>query len=604
MELSDFFSPLTPQLILFTVLAFLFLDVLGSFFDRFIIKSPLFLRPVLWLYGLGIFVLTWFLLHFFLPFSGRLIVISTLPFIFVALPSYLRARSWQTLIQFIRNHPWLVVVFIILAPALWIKASLPPYLTDEVRYHFLSPYEIINEQSWWFFNSDLYTHLPKSLDLSFWLPFAISKTYAPSRLLHFLLFFSTFSAIYAWLKSRFSKTIANTFLFIFPFLLTDLLIIGTSGYTDYSLAGLTALGVVLLLESVWSGKLILASAVIWGLALGTKYTALISLTLFSLVTFIFSLKAKKPITLSSPHRLLSFGFLLIIFGGFWYLKNFIYTSDPIYPFLAKIVGCRLPTCFDYSPNFFQGWTIPVTFANLPKIAWELTAHHRLLIVLLLLSPILIFRQGTRNLKYAYAFIVSGLVLELIIAHFVSGFLTRYFVYFIPLLTILVCLPATSHRLYRYLVISFALFNFAQTMKITYGVWHNFSPQEAYYAFHIGGTDIRTWVKDRLPENKDLVYWCGEPGDKTLYVLDEGIWHPKSNEQIFSIFNVNCQFAGVPNGKTYLDLQNDGITLMLASTRTCQDSSSANNPQEKLRNQLICTSKTVGKNLFLFEPFSE
>ena len=245
--LSQYFHPLNIALVLFVVAALFFFDAIGTWFDSRYIKSPAFLRPAVWLYGMGLFVAVWFGLHFFIPFRADYILFSTLPLLYIALPPYLHFRRWKELWIFAKSHRLPLIIFFILSPALFVKSSLTPYLTDEMAYHFWSPYDVKHELVW-NFGTGYYQNLPKLIDTMMVLPFALTKTYAPSRLLHFLLFYSGVTAIYAWLKLRFGFTVSALFALMYLFINQNLLIIATSGYIDYSMAILITLAVITLLD--------------------------------------------------------------------------------------------------------------------------------------------------------------------------------------------------------------------------------------------------------------------------------------------------------------------------------------------------------------------
>ena len=607
MELTDYFKPLNLQLVIFTATTLLFFDVLGSWFDRLFIKSPETYRPAIWLYGLGLFILLWFGLHFYIPFRSTTILLSALPLVLIAGPGYIRHRSWLTLINYLKANLPIVLMIGILLPALWIKASLPPYLTDEVNYHFLSPFDVRTQLSWDFDSpGDLYsytnffTFVPKIFDTLFWLPFAITKTYAPSRLIHIAIIFSATCAIYSWLKKRFGHLSANLFALIYLYLMPDLLVIGTSGYIDFSVGAVIALAIISLIDPLFTGDFdkLTTSAIFWGLAIGNKYASLSAFIFFPVLFLLFKgiLRTKDKI---SPKVIIISTLLVLLFGGYWYIKNSIYTLNPIYPFLfdCRITPCTTPA----EANNFDSFATQVTLSNLPAIFSDIVSKKIPLLFLSILAIFLIITKGGRKEKTVFSIFSLGVLLELILGRYFSGFVIRYLHYFQILLVIITVLPVNLSKIYRYCLFAFVVFNFAQTMKTTYGVWHYLSPQEIYYTFGIGGTNIKTWIKDRLPQNKDLAFWCGEPGEKTLYVIDRTILIPPTREQHFLIFNVNCQLAKLPAGQTYQDLLNAKTPLMLASTSTCQVNLDEPDNSERLYNQLVCNSQTVGKNLFLFDP---
>jgi len=575
--LSQYFHPLNIALVLFVVAALFFFDAIGTWFDSRYIKSPAFLRPAVWLYGMGLFVAVWFGLHFFIPFRADYILFSTLPLLYIALPPYLHFRRWKELWIFAKSHRLPLIIFFILSPALFVKSSLPPYLTDEMAYHFWSPYDVKHELVW-NFGTGYYQNLPKLIDTMMVLPFALTKTYAPSRLLHFLLFYSGVTAIYAWLKLRFGFTVSALFALMYLFINQNLLIIATSGYIDYSMAILITLAVITLLDVMIFANpaSFLAGSIFWGLSIGGKYTALLGLTAYTTIFSAWYLyQGKKYLHI---RNLAKFLMLLLIFGGYWYVKNLLYTGNPIYPFLF---GCKFAQCYDISGVYTGSWTIPIKFANSFKIISSLTYGHPVVVALFIVALLLL------KLHKTVIFLLIGAFIELFLTRNFSGFFDRYFLHLQTLLIIILVLPAVRYKLYLLPIIALAVFLVFTTLKTTYSPWNYLSPQEVYYA--IGKTNIYHWLKDRHKQNGDIIAWCGTSGEKDLYILDEGILYTR-DEQPMSVLVVNCRYIFPKPGQ----LATADQPVWFASHRTCDSGSD-------LETRLVCQAKPLGRYLYFYEP---
>lgn len=577
--LTDYFSPLTIPLLVFTMALFFFFDCLGNIINRIIVKADSTYRPVYWIFGLGSFVLLWFVLHFFLAFDSRLIWITILLPLVIIVKPYLKGKGPTGLLQFYKTNPVLVIILLIVLPALLIKGSLPPYLTDEVRYHFLSPFQLLNQQTWSFgTNSELYTYIPKTIDTFFSLVFGLTKTYAPARLFHYLIFFSEIAAIVAIVKKHFGGIVATLFGSMSLFLMKDVLIIATSGYTDYSVAGATALAVFALLDALLSRNIqtLLAVAAFSGFALGNKYTPLATFGAFSVSALgYFAISRKRFYRKIFPSKTIIV-FLLVLFlsGGYWYLNNFIFTGNPIYPFLLP---CKLSVCIS-TAGFFDGWTVPIRLANLPEISSQLL-QHGMLVVFLIVSLFLIIVKAGKKEKMALLFLTAGVVIDLVATSFMSGFLLRYYLYLqIPLL-FLIALPAGSKGLYRLILSLVVVYIVGSSLFNYYNPWRYLSPQEINYARQ--KTNLYQWINDRHTQNKDIIKFCADHGPQTLYILDQNIWHASSGEQFMSIFNINCVYASHP--------ENLAKEFWFASTRACAEE------------PLVCISQKKGNNLYFYKP---
>jgi len=627
--LSDFFHPLTPSLIIFTLLSFFFLDSLGTMIDQYLIKSPPFLRPSVWIYGVGILSLLWFILHFFFPFKSEYVLVSLIPLAAISVPNYVKNKHWITLFVFIKKNLAPLILIALVSPILWVKSSLPPYATDEMAYHFISPYEA-NHVTWtgptklkdslWIFNNRFYPNLPKSLDVFFSLPFALTKTFAPTRLLHFFIFYSGIWAIYAWFKSKTNFFSATIFLILYLFLHSETLIAATTGYIDYSTASLTILGIILIVEYILTTdiKNLYSSFAFWGLTIGSKLPALAPFTT-SVFLFIGWSVASKSINWTKPKNVLRLAALLLFFGGFWYLKTWIYTGNPVYPFLSSLFKCKLSGCYS-TDGFFGSWTIPITFSNWPQLAIAVTKGHSILLPLLVSSLAITFiSKSSRLIKIAIFLMLNALLTFPVIKAF-SGFVDRYFLFLQIILTLLLAIPLSlkpTKSPFRLMRLFYVVILLYLTAKNTFlNIRYIYSPQyvslqEIYYV--VGKTNLTHWLADRHRVNGELGLWCGKPGEKELMLVDDMLIHDQRENPINS-FNINCrytypQFQGNTPVSAYNNLVKANNKLYLADREACRKPQNIHTNRienEKLflqetRNLLVCNSQKIVKNVFLFDP---
>src|SRR3989338_329795 len=105
-SLTDYYQPLNLQMIFFFIAIFLFFDIVGYGLSRRFAKTDNFLRPVNWIFGLGLFVFIWFWLHYKLLFRADYIILSAIPLLLVSLPYYLKNNGLSSLVRSIKDHPW------------------------------------------------------------------------------------------------------------------------------------------------------------------------------------------------------------------------------------------------------------------------------------------------------------------------------------------------------------------------------------------------------------------------------------------------------------------------------------------------------------------
>src|SRR3989344_7971774 len=200
MPLSEYFQPLNPATISLFFLIFFSFDLWGTFIKSLFSKRQLdSSRIINWLIGLGFFSLLWFLLRFFLPPSQLRIALTILVLDLITLPHYLRAGELKKLAVAWWPLKFPLLVIAPFLPAVFIKASLPPYYSDEMAYHFISPAQLAHLTTWRF-DGNFYPNLPQVFDSFFTLSFVLTKTYSVARLTHFAILVTAFLFAYATLK--------------------------------------------------------------------------------------------------------------------------------------------------------------------------------------------------------------------------------------------------------------------------------------------------------------------------------------------------------------------------------------------------------------------
>jgi len=155
---------------------------------------------------------------------------------------------------------------------------------------------------------------------------------------------------------------------------------------------------------------LISAGIFSGFALGTKYTAIllvfILLGLGILLKRILEDREKFPKALK---ELVIFGLVALVVASPWYIKNMIYTGNPIYPFLYKIFGGNYWSDFNA-----QRWMIHLkghgvkgtTFWNYLRLPWLVTVGEgsfgwgSISPLFLLSMPLILFvRRLNRVIKY-------------------------------------------------------------------------------------------------------------------------------------------------------------------------------------------------------------
>ncbi|GAW29468.1 glycosyltransferase family 39 protein [Carboxydocella sp. ULO1] len=134
------------------------------------------------------------------------------------------------------------------------------------------------------------------------------------------------------------------------------------------------------------------SAVFFGFAVGTKYSALIVITLFILLLFSHYLKVggfREAIKLG-----FKYGMVGLIISLPWFLRNYFYSGNPFFPFFSKVFGLgKIWTKDDYNgqiQDLLYSHGLQKNIVNLLDIPHELSFHWDRFLIEAPFTPIFFF----------------------------------------------------------------------------------------------------------------------------------------------------------------------------------------------------------------------
>ena len=539
MLLSDYFQPLNLTTLTQFFLLLISFDFWGTFIKSILLKKLSHdSRIINWLIGLGFFSFFWFLVRFFLPPNQLLVASSIILLDLITLPYYLKSKGFSKLISECWRFRYPILIIAPFLPAVFVKASLPPYYSDEMAYHFISPSQLAHISTW-HFDGDFYPNLPQVFNLFFVLVFALTKTYSVVRLFIFSTLVTAILFTFSFLRKRFGRLPAYYFVLSLFGIPKAIVHVSTIGYVDIPTYSLMLTGLVLLIDYFYSTShsSVYLSSIFWGLALGTKYT---SLSAFAAILPLTSLLILPKIRLK---RIAATFFLVLIFGGYWYIKNLVAYGNPLYPMFSSS-----------SIPFTGSWTTAVDLAHLKEIMGELFPHNVLLQLFVLVSPIFVLFDKSRKTKIISLFLITTIVLEFIILKNFSGFYARYHQHLQLWFLLLLSIRLSNRYKHRWqtvvasltvLVLTPTLFiSYFRAVKTTYQPSF-FTSQEVKYA--TGSLSIYDWVKAELPRVYDIVRWCENPpgGEVSIVFVDpDMIWYEKDG--FVRSFLTNCYLEkGIP-----------------------------------------------------------
>ena len=152
MQLSDFFATFNLFNTSIFFFAFIVFDAIGTNI-AYLLKPTSYLRPVFWIWGLGLFVFLWFLLHFLIPFWPQYVWISLISCLIFSLPLYIKQKGPISFIQTLLQFPYPLLVIPLIFKPFYFLLNSPPFYTDEMAYHFYSPAQLLLENKWPFLGS-------------------------------------------------------------------------------------------------------------------------------------------------------------------------------------------------------------------------------------------------------------------------------------------------------------------------------------------------------------------------------------------------------------------------------------------------------------------
>ncbi|MBW2005071.1 MAG: glycosyltransferase family 39 protein [Deltaproteobacteria bacterium] len=226
----------------------------------------------------------------------------------------------------------LVVVLIV---SIVILSYVPPVSKDALVHHLAIPKLYIKHGGIYEIPFMPFSYYPMNLDLIYLIPLYFGNDIVP-KFIHF-----SFALLTAWLIFNYLRRRINAIyalLGVIFFLSIPIIIkLSIAVYVDLGLIFFSTASLLLLLKWIENGfslKLLILSASFCGLAMGTKYNGLITfflLTLFVPFLYLRQQQDKNPNFLKAAGYGILFLFIAFIFYSPWMVRNYLWTTNPIFP---------------------------------------------------------------------------------------------------------------------------------------------------------------------------------------------------------------------------------------------------------------------------------
>ncbi len=259
-----------------------------------------------------------------------------------------------------------------------VGALTPPLNYDALSYHLGVPKEYIRQHSIVYLPHQVYSNFPFTMEMLYLFSLLLQGDIL-AKLIHLSFGLLTVAAIYSFGRRYFNPGIALLASVIF-FNIPLVGFLSTTAYIDLGVTLYEFLALMGLVNWFYSGKRkdFLVSAIFTGLAMGTKYPAI----LFSFLPLLLGVILKTSLIdkIRRPDRLKKvclFSLVAIGIASPWFIKNLIYTGNPIYPLFYSLLGGRGWSVFNaarfmeqHSSTFGNWWEVflvPLTISRSPDI---------------------------------------------------------------------------------------------------------------------------------------------------------------------------------------------------------------------------------------------
>jgi len=500
------------------------------------------------------------------------------------------------------NHLLITIISITILILLFIEIILnltPPIARDGLIHHLAIPKLWLRNGGFYEIKWADYSYYPMNVDLLYIIPLYFNKDFI-ANFIHMSFGIGTALLIYHYLKNKISR-IAGL-LGILVFLSTPIVVrLSTQAYVDLGLAFFTTVSILAFIRyrdgEFKEFKWLLLSSFAMGLALGTKYNALIAWFFLSLaVVFVYSKdtgRQWKAIVYGSIFFLIS----LLVFSP-WLIKNTILTGNPFYPLFKGIFNINNISTQDgtysmvsggtysgiftlreamYGENFWETLLIPIRYFFQGQDDNPRYFDGVLNPILIILSPFAFMNKSFYRDKL---FFICFVVFFILMASFLDQVRIRYILPIVPLLSILTVIGLInifnwSRKQSNYLrpALVFVLFSvfivfMSQNYFYTKNYYQTISPmnyilgkesRDEFITRHISSYPAIQYINTHTPENAKIriIFLAGRG-----YYLDREYEDDSSMGMSF----INNLVASSSSDKTFQNrIYSLGYTHMLVRT---------------------------------------
>lgn len=469
--------------------------------------------------------------------------------------------SWKTIV-------W-ILAFVCLGVAVLIPAAAPPSGSDwdSLAYHLSIPKLYLQHGGFYYIDSISHSNFPFLVEMLY-TPALSQGDPAGAKMVHYLYGVLLVLAVVMLVRKHFDANaapLAALGVVSMPLVLWE----ATTAYIDLATALYTVLAVCLLLDYLDKAELraLIGCGIAAGFAASTKMTGLTLIPLLALWLLIDRWSAQGRVEWK---RALAFAGVALLTCSPWYIKTFIYTGNPVYPFFYSIFGGK-----DWTTELAQNYTmLQAKFGMGHGIAWflmlpwNLTFHSDRFydtpglfigpILLVAVPLMLIAKYKSRKLLGLTLFFLAQMVIWFTLTQ-----QSRYLIPAFALLAVIIAWIAYSDdrfkitRVALYVVFAamalFGVLTLWPSVESAAPVVFGSETQDDYLSRTLSIYPAEKWVNENTPPNVRI----GLFGDTRGFYLDRFyVWADPGHNKRFT-----RRFASVGEFVSYLKRQGVGYAMV-------------------------------------------
>lgn len=271
----------------------------------------------------------------------------------------------------------LTLVFAAFAAVSLVGCFAPPTIAlewDSVAYHLADPKMYLQAHHIVYLPWEDHSNFAFTAEM--WYLYGLQIGGVPlAKLFHFACGLGTSLAVYALGTRLMSPTVGKISALLFATMPLVFWEAGTA-YVDLATAFFTTLTLLALGEGIGrrDPRRLRLGAVLMGLTLSTKATALGTLLLLALGVLVWSLRGLKQSPLAALKSAVLWGLLALLVGSPWLVKSAILTGNPVYPFFFGLFGGRGwdQAAADFYTQWNAGFGMGHSLSDIALVPWNLS----------------------------------------------------------------------------------------------------------------------------------------------------------------------------------------------------------------------------------------